>query len=449
MFCDEVKLRLIAGRGGHGALSFRKEKYVPYGGPDGGDGGRGGNVYFIVDNNIHTLADYKSRKDFAAENGQNGMKKNMHGKNGEDLYLKVPPGTLIFDAEEKKLLADLTKIGETYLAIKGGRGGFGNAHFTSSTRKTPSFAEKGEPGEEQEVIVELKMIAEVGIIGLPSAGKSTLIAHISNAKPKIADYPFTTLVPNLGVVNLDKFGGDSSQEFVVADVPGLIPGASEGKGLGHTFLKHVQRTRVLIHLLDGTLEDLVKNVTDIEEELEKYDQKLLSLPNYLVINKIDSILPDELKKKIKQLQKKFPKRKIYSISGVTGEGMKTLLFDLWKEISSRREHEKEATEANLDKEEESAVSKPQVFNPLAEISEKRTTVKKLENREDKQVFRIEGKRLEQIVVMSDLYNEQAVNRIYDVLKKMGLLRRLRQLGAKDGDILKIGGEEIEFLDLLD
>lgn len=442
MFCDEVKLELVAGSGGAGALSFRKEKYVPYGGPDGGDGGLGGDVILIVDNNIHTLADYKSQKVFRAENGQPGQKKKMHGRNGEDLYLKVPPGTLVYEVENKLLLADLTDVGERFVIVQGGRGGYGNAHFTSSTRKAPGFAEKGEPGASKAVILELKMIAEVAIIGLPSAGKSTLIASVSNAKPKIADYPFTTLVPNLGVVNLERFGGSRQDEFIVADVPGLIAGASEGKGLGHTFLKHVQRTKLMIHLVDGLLEKPVANVIVIEKELRKFDPELADRPTLLVINKIDSLGEKERRKVVSALRRRFPQRTIFSVSAATGEGLRALVFAVWSQITSLRDQEK-AIEAS-----EPSVTKPQIIRPLLETEEKKVSISRLPAREDKQVFRLCGKRLEQIVVMSDLNNPHAVDRVYDVLKKIGLVKRLVAFGARDGDILLIGKNEIEFLDIL-
>lgn len=444
MFCDEVTLRLIAGKGGSGGLSFRREKYVPYGGPDGGDGGNGGAIIFEVDNNVHTLAEYKSRKDFRAEDGQNGIKKNMHGRNGHNLILKVPPGTLVFEENGRRLIADLTEIGEKFTVVKGGRGGFGNAHFTSSTRKTPNFAEKGEPGEEIKVILELKMIAEVAIIGLPSAGKSTLIAQVSNARPKIADYPFTTLVPNLGVVNMDRFGGEKSQEFVVADVPGLIEGASEGKGLGHTFLKHVQRTKVLIHLVDGMLDDLPSRVREIESELKKYDPELAKRPTILAINKIDAIAAGDLKKEINTLKRKYKNREVFSVSAVTGDGIKSLLFAVWNQIAAKREEE-----MIIKNKEQPEQIKPQVIKILAEPDEKRVHVVQRADRDEKQVFQISGKRLEQIVIMSDLRNHEAMVRVYDVLKKMGLIKRLVSLGARDGDILQIGNDEIEFLELLD
>lgn len=442
MFCDEVKLELAAGRGGAGALSFRKEKYVPYGGPDGGDGGRGGDVILIVDNNIHTLADYKSQKVFRAENGHSGQKKKMHGRDGEDLYLKIPPGTLVYEAENKLLLADMTDLGERFVVVEGGRGGYGNAHFTSSTRKTPGFAEKGEPGASKTVILELKMIAEVAIIGLPSAGKSTLIASVSNAKPKIADYPFTTLVPNLGVVNLERFGGNRQDEFVVADVPGLIAGASEGKGLGHAFLKHVQRTKLMIHLVDGLLEKPAANVLMIEGELCKFDPELAKRPTVLVINKIDVLGEKQRSRIVNALRRRFPERKIFSVSAATGEGLRSLIFAVWSQITTLREQEK----ANLAA--FPVETKPQILRPLLEIEEKKVAISRLPDREDKRVFRLRGKRLEQIVIMSDLNNPQALDRIYDVLKKMGIVKRLISLGAHDGDILLIGGDEIEFLDIL-
>lgn len=439
MFCDETTIYAYAGKGGDGSVSFRKEKYVPFGGPDGGDGGEGGNVVLLVDPNIHTLAEFNTKKHFHADPGGGGMKKNMHGKNGEDLILKVPPGTLVYSHDKKEVIADLTTNGQQFTVAKGGRGGFGNAHFTSATRKTPRFAELGEPGEEIEVVLEIKLIAEVGIIGLPSVGKSTFISHVSNAKPKIAEYHFTTLVPNLGVVELSRFGGDKSESFVIADLPGLIEGASEGKGLGHQFLKHSQRTKILLHFLDITDDNAVKNYETINKELKKYDEELAQKEQILVINKIDSI-PEELRKEFAEdIAERAGIKEYFAISGVTGEGVRNLLFVIWNKIAELRKKEVQ----------ENPVETVKVIKPAAISNDKDVSIHPIEKKGEIKHFKLEGKRLEQIVVMSDLSNEEAVHRVHDVLKKMGVIKKLLRHGAQDGDILHIGNAKIEFLNILD
>ncbi|MBI2588443.1 GTPase ObgE [Candidatus Berkelbacteria bacterium] len=316
MLIDEVEIKIKAGKGGDGLVSFRHEKFVAKGGPDGGDGGVGGSIYFETDSNLRTLFDFKRLKNFQAESGEAGKPKKQTGKNGQDLILKVPPGTLVFENEE--LIFDLTQKDEIVLAAKGGRGGWGNVHFKSPTHQTPREFKPGLPGQEKHLRLELKMLAEVGIIGLPNAGKSTLLSVISNARPKIAAYPFTTLEPNLGVV---RFQG---KEFIAADIPGLIEGASKGKGLGDRFLKHIERTKVLVHLLDALRPDLAVDYQTIRRELKAYSPKLAKKPEIIVINKIDTAKPEFS-------AKDFPKKPLL-ISAVTHQGVKELQQEILKKL---------------------------------------------------------------------------------------------------------------------
>ncbi len=338
-FIDQVKIYIKAGDGGQGCVSFRREKFVAKGGPNGGDGGRGGHIIFRASRNIITLLDMKYRKHYIAKKGQHGMGKDMHGKNGADLVLPVPMGTLIKDAESEEVLHDLVLEGQEYIAAKGGRGGLGNAHFKGPTRQTPRFAQPGEPGDEMNLFLELKLLADVGLVGLPNAGKSTLISSISSARPKIADYPFTTLVPNLGVV---KYGDYSS--FVIADIPGLIEGAHKGTGLGFQFLRHVERTSVLLHLVDiseMTEEDPAENYQKIEKELELYNPGLLSKPQAVAGTKLD-IKGDG--KKLDSLAK-YCKDKNYDffpICSVTGAGLEVLIQYLAKQVNENKLKQKDS-----------------------------------------------------------------------------------------------------------
>jgi GTP-binding protein len=321
-FIDYAKIRVKAGDGGRGCVSFRREKYVPRGGPDGGDGGRGGNVIFVADSELNTLLDFRYRKDYLAESGRHGMGKKMHGRDGKNLVVPVPPGTLIKDADTEELIADLDREGREVVVVRGGRGGLGNWHFRTATRQVPRFAQPGEEGEERSLVLELKLLADVGLIGLPNAGKSTLISVISSARPKIADYPFTTLVPNLGVVKIEKY-----RSFVVADIPGLIEGAHKGTGLGFQFLRHVERTSVLLHLVDiseGPGSDPVKDLKKINKELELYSDLLAQKPQAVVGTKLDAAGD---KTRLNALAEHCRKRDIdfFPISAVTGRGIRKLL----------------------------------------------------------------------------------------------------------------------------
>jgi GTPase len=341
-FIDEVKIRVIAGHGGRGCVSFRREKFVPKGGPNGGNGGDGGNVVAVADPQLTTLLDLRYQKQYKAGRGEHGMGKDQHGKRGEDRIIKVPVGTIVRDGDTGELLADLNTPGEQVIVAAGGRGGKGNAHFVSSTNRTPRFAQPGEPGVDRELAIELRLLADVGIVGLPNAGKSTLIAAISAVRPKIADYPFTTLVPNLGVV-----GYGDGQSFVIADIPGLIEGAHQGQGLGHKFLRHVTRTRVLIHLLDAAnlnAEDPLADWGTVNRELSLFDPDLLHKPQIVVANKID--IP-AARTQAELLAKTLPKayQPLHSISAVTGEGVGALVQKVGALLEELKRHKEEAREA--------------------------------------------------------------------------------------------------------
>ncbi|MBQ9089847.1 MAG: GTPase ObgE [Alphaproteobacteria bacterium] len=317
-FLDEAKIYIKAGDGGNGACSFRHEKFLEFGGPDGGFGGNGGDIVFVAVQNLNTLIDFRYQQHFKAERGKNGAGRNCTGASGNDLIIKVPLGTQIIANDNETVLADMTIDGQKFIAARGGKGGRGNNSYKSSTNQAPYEADEGTPGEEMWVWLKLKLIADVGLIGMPNAGKSTFLSAVTRAKPKIADYPFTTLHPNLGMAQID------DDEILIADIPGLIEGASEGVGLGTRFLKHVERCQVLIHLIDATAEDVVTPYKMIRKELKKYSPKLATKPEVLVLNKIDAVLTEELPEKVKQLEK-TSKQKVYPISGIAHQGVKDVL----------------------------------------------------------------------------------------------------------------------------
>lgn len=413
-FADEAQIDVKAGSGGNGSASFRREKFVAKGGPDGGNGGDGGNVVMEADENLNTLVNFVSQKHFKAPSGEMGHGRDRYGAHGEDLILKVPVGTLVKDAQTGELLGDLTRPGQQVIVARGGMGGKGNANFKSSTRQAPDFAELGEPGEEKELKLELKLIADVAIIGFPNAGKSTLISRISNARPKIADYPFTTLVPNLGVVKVD------GTDFVVADIPGLIEGAHEGKGLGDAFLKHIERCKFLVHLVDSTQPDPEKVIKTLNRELKLYSAELAKKPQLIVLSKIDASLPENLK------------TKHLKISSATGEGINEFLYGLRDELLKLRAKAPKPKKAE-----------PKVFRPHLEQWDTRDYTIEPE----KKGFRITGKRLEQIAVMTDMTKAGAILRMQDILDKIGAQRELRRLGAQDGDQIFIGPRTFTFSEL--
>lgn len=415
MFVDRVKLRITAGDGGKGCCSFRREKYIPFGGPDGGDGGDGGNVFFVAAPRLNSLLEIRFHAHWKAEHGIHGKGSDMHGRRGEDLLIEVPPGTVVCDGETGEPLADLTEAGQRFLAARGGKGGKGNARFTTSTNRAPKFAEKGEPGEEREIVLELKLIAEVGIVGMPNAGKSTLLSVITAAKPKIADYPFTTLSPNLGVVQLSDY-----RTLTVADIPGIIEGAAQGKGLGHDFLRHIERTRVLLFVIDLGDEDPLETLAILEAELAEHSDVFATRPKVIAFNKADVT---ENRERIEALQAQVPEA--YAISAATGEGIPPLLEALYSIVERVKREEAEV----IPMEDLHAY----VYEAPFEIF-----------REPSGGFRVEGERPLRVVRMTDFENEEAVRHLQKVLTKMGLLRALKRLGAKPGHSVFIGDVEMEY-----
>lgn len=418
MFVDEAVIYVRGGDGGNGLVSFRREKYIPFGGPDGGDGGDGGNVYLVADENENTLLAFRYQSRFVAGRGANGGPNRRTGKRGEDIYIRVPVGTVVWlldgpDGKPVGLLGDLTEHGQVLLVALGGKGGRGNAHFATPTYQTPRFAERGEPGEERWLKLELRLLADVGIVGLPNAGKSTLLAAISAARPKIADYPFTTLVPNLGVVEFD------GERFVVADIPGLIEGAHLGHGLGHQFLRHIQRTRVLIHLIDGLQPDPVAAYDTVNRELVEFDPGLGEKPQVVAVNKVD--LP-EVRERLDEVRARFADRKvdIIPISAATGENVRTLLGRVVEVL--RREKARAA---------------PTPAPTLPTIRPAPTGPEVRVRREDR-VFIVESEPAVRSVVMTDLNNPDAVRFLRRKLARLGVLRALRRAGAGPGSVIRFG-----------
>lgn len=427
-FCDETKVRFIAGKGGDGCVSFRREKFVPHGGPEGGDGGNGGSIILQADNNLNTLTDFNTAKRFKAENGEPGRGKNQYGAASEDLTLKVPVGTLIKDLKGD-ILADLKKPGETFIVAQGGKGGKGNTRFKSSIQQAPTFAEKGEPGEETEVILELKIVGDVGIIGLPSAGKSTLLSVISNARPKIAAYHFTTLIPNLGIVDISPYSKEKGQSFVAADIPGLIEEAHKGKGLGHKFLRHIARTKILVHLIDGTLGEHYKNYQIINQELKAFDKLLGKKKQIIVINKSE-LLSDQEKKEIQRVFKKH-KKEIHFISGITKEGLKELLLKIWQTLQYEKRDEELVQKK--EKKDKKIILRPQATEAVFQVYKLK-----------KNLYKIESAKVEKLVKMTDLKHQYGILRIYKYFKARGIEKALSREGAVEGDTIIIGENQIPF-----
>lgn len=435
MFCDELNIKVIAGRGGNGCMSFRREKYVPKGGPDGGDGGNGGDIIFKVNKNFTTLSHLAHQKRYEAPKGVHGMGKKMHGKNAPVMIIEVPLGTVIYNAEKTLILADLDTEDAEIIIAKGGKGGKGNARFVSSTYQVPRFAESGEPGEEKKINLELKLVADVGLIGLPSAGKSTLISVISNAKPKIAAYHFTTLNPNLGIVNLERFGGSKESSFVVADIPGLIEGASEGKGLGHQFLRHVTRTKLLVHIIDGSLDTIDKDYKIIKKELEKFDKELAKRPEIIVINKADLLDEESLKEKIKAIKKVSKSKDIFTISAINTVGLKDLVFAILKKLEEMKNEEKTKIIEKV---------QPQVPVLKPHLDEAQFTISNVIIEGDKKIFEISGKRIDQIIIMTDTKNLEGLERIYHFIEKIGIKKLVEKQGANYGDVYKVKDKIIPY-----
>lgn len=427
MFIDTAKVLIQAGRGGNGAVSFRHEIYVDKGGPDGGDGGNGGDVIFVVDGGLNTLIDFRYKPELKAKPGRNGTKRNCHGKSGEPLYVKVPIGTVV--KRDGEILADLTKAGQEAIVAHGGRGGFGNAHFKSSTRQTPKMAELGEPGEEFEAELELKLLADVGLVGFPNAGKSTFLSVVSNARPEIADYAFTTLTPNLGVADID----DGS--LLIADIPGLIEGASVGKGLGDAFLRHVERTAVLLHLIDVYTNDIEKAYQTIRLELASYSPELLERPEVIALTKCEGLDDEIVAMQSKALAEAAPGSQIFAISSQAHKGLQDVLRALRERVISERE--KIATEAQTDEDEGGT--------PIIRLSSEETadswTVEKLEDR-----YVVHGEKIERFAIRTNFEQFEAVNRLRDIMNKMGISHELIRQGAKSDNVIEIADREFTLVE---
>ena len=419
LFLDKTKIRIVSGRGGNGMVAWRREKYVDKGGPAGGDGGKGGDIYLIADENMSTLMDFKYKSVFKAEAGENGGIKNCHGRWAKDLYIKVPVGTVVKDVKTGNVIADLVEHEQNVLVAQGGRGGRGNARFATAQKRAPQFCEPGEPGIERELVLELKLIADVGLLGMPNAGKSTLISRISSAKPKIADYPFTTLVPNLGVVK-----GLNGDGFVVADIPGLIEGASEGVGLGHDFLRHVERCRFLVHLIDTTEENPFENYKIINNELEKHSQHLASLYQIIALNKIDAI-DDEIKNKLLN-QFNEVSSDVFLISAVTGEGVQELVNKMSEMVEKI---EKPVSEIIVE-EDLGAYNNDDSEYEITKAS--------------KDTYIIIGGKIGRLAKVTDSRNTEQVIRFQNILTGMGVFDRLKAMGVKDGDTIIVGHLEFAY-----
>lgn len=423
MFTDYVKIIVKSGDGGDGAISFRREKYVAAGGPDGGDGGKGGDVYFTVDPDANTLIDFRFKKKFKAESGKSGEGNHRYGKSGDDLYIKVPLGTVIKDAESGKVLADLCEKGQTEKVFSGGRGGKGNSHFATSTRQAPHFSQGGEKGIEKEIILELKLLADVGLIGFPNVGKSTFLSVVTSATPKIADYHFTTLEPNLGVVKSEY--GDS---FVIADIPGIIEGASDGTGLGLQFLRHIERTRLLLHVIDASGvegRNPVEDFNTINNELKNYSEKLSKRTQIIVANKADLIQDETEYKKLEKLAKEKGLA-IFKISGVTGQGVKELLDYVSKTLKT------------LPKEE------------LVEIEDRK--VYELEDKDEFTITRedgmfvVDGPGVQRIMRKVNLEDNESMYYFQKCLEQLGVNKKLKEAGVQEGDTVKVVDWELEWYD---
>ncbi|WP_144547809.1 GTPase ObgE [Bacillus sp. X1(2014)] len=431
MFVDQTKIYVKGGDGGNGMVAFRKEKYIPKGGPAGGDGGKGANVVFEVNEGLRTLMDFRYQRHFKAPRGEHGMSKNQHGAGAKDMIVKVPPGTVVIDADTKEVIADLVENGQQAIIARGGRGGRGNSRFATPANPAPELSENGEPGQEREVILELKLLADVGLVGFPSVGKSTLLSVVSSAKPKIAEYHFTTIVPNLGMVETE-----DGRSFVMADLPGLIEGASEGVGLGHQFLRHIERTRVIVHVIDMSAmegRDPFEDYQTINRELSEYNLRLTERPQIIVANKMDMPEAEENLKKFKeQLEEDYP---IFPISAVTRKGLRELLYAVADKIEETPEFPLE----HEDEEETTGVHRV-LYKHEAEPEAFKIT------REPNGTFVVSGEKTDKLFKMTDFSREESVRRFARQLRGLGVDEALRERGAKDGDIVKLMEFEFEFIE---
>lgn len=426
MFADRARIIIKSGKGGDGHVSFRREKYVPNGGPDGGDGGKGGSIIFEVDEGLNTLTDFRHKRKYAAENGEPGGKRNCHGKDGADLVVKVPPGTVIKDAASDRVIADLSGECRRQLILKGGRGGLGNQNFATATMQAPKYAQPGQPAMELEVLLELKVIADVGLVGFPNVGKSTFLSRVTNAKPKIANYHFTTLNPNLGVVDLSE-----GQGFVIADIPGLIEGASQGVGLGHEFLRHIERTKVMIHMVDAAStegRDPIVDIYAINRELKAYNPKLLEKPQVIAANKIDVLYEGE-GETIQLLKEEFEPQGIavFPISAVSGKNLKELLY-----------HVKQL----LDQVGDTPIVFEQEFFPEAAVFQNEPYTVTYDDKE--QAYVVEGPRIEKMLGYTNIDSEKGFLFFQRFLREQGILAELEQAGIQEGDTVRMYGLAFDY-----
>ena len=428
MFADRAKIIIRSGKGGDGHVSFRRELYVPNGGPDGGDGGRGGDVIFEVDEGQNTLGDYRHKRKFKAEDGEEGGKRRCHGGDGRDIVLKVPEGTVIMEAESRKVIADMSGDNKRQVVLKGGRGGKGNQHYATATMQVPKYAQPGQPAQELEVLLELKVIADVGLVGFPNVGKSTFLSRVTNAQPKIANYHFTTLSPNLGVVDTENGG------FVIADIPGLIEGASEGVGLGHEFLRHIERTRVLVHIVDAAStegRDPVDDIYKINKELEAYNPEIAARPQLIAANKIDCIFEDGEENPVDRLRAEFEPKgiKVYPVSAATGQGIRELLFGIRQLLDESPA--------------ERIVFEQEFFPEDVLITENLPyTVTKAED--DPHVFVVEGPKIEKMLGYTNLDSEKGFAFFQHFLKDGGILDELENAGIEEGDTVRMYGFDFDY-----
>ena len=427
MFADRARIFVKSGKGGDGHVSFRREKYVPNGGPDGGDGGNGGSVYFVVDEGLNTLTDFRNVRKYAAGNGENGGKRNCSGKNGEDIFIKVPEGTVIKECESGKVITDMSGDNRRFLLLSGGKGGNGNQHYATSTMQAPKYAQPGQPALELELILELKVIADVGLVGFPNVGKSTLLSKVTNARPKIANYHFTTLNPNLGVVDLEDAKG-----FVIADIPGLIEGASEGIGLGHEFLRHIERTKLILHIVDAAStegRDPIADIYAINQELTAYNQEIAKRPQIIAANKIDMIYEQD-DNPVDRIRAEFEPKGIpvYAISALSGQGLRELLYDINNRL------------AQMDS---NPVVFEQEFFPEYHFdmsSEPFTVVYDSEE----EAYVVEGPRIEKMLSYTNLESEKGFQFFQNFLKDNGILEQLEKLGIQEGDTVRMYGLSFDY-----
>ncbi len=427
MFADRAKIYVRSGKGGDGHVSFRREKYVPDGGPDGGDGGKGGDVIVEVDPGLNTLADFRHVRKYKAEDGENGGKRNCRGKNGKDIVLKVPAGTVLKDYNTGKVIVDMSGDNKRVTLLKGGRGGCGNQHYATSKMQAPKYAQPGQPAIELDVSMELKVIADVGLLGFPNVGKSTLLSRVSNARPEIANYHFTTINPHLGVVDMDGINS-----FVIADIPGLIEGASQGAGLGHDFLRHIERTRVLIHIVDAAStegRDPVEDIYAINKELKDYDEELASRPQVIAANKVDALYDGSNEDPVERIRKEFEPQgyKVFPISAVSGQGLKELLYYVSGMLDE------------LPKE-------PVVFDPEFSVTRNDNENEPFTVEYDikSKVYRVEGPKIEKMLGYTNIDSEKGFRFFQDFMKDNGILDELRNLGIQDGDTVYVYGHAFDF-----